>query len=159
VAGKRYYIEAIHAEGGGGDNIAVTWVLPGGSDPADGASPIPGAYLSAFGIRSGAVAVTNNPSNLTVTEPAPARFTVGADGTPPFTYQWFRDGNPIQGATGPSYTTALTRRSDSGAKFKVQVSNPFSTATSSEATLTVNPDTTPPRPLVVTAVDASGRIV
>jgi hypothetical protein len=30
-AGKRYYIEALHLEGGGGDNLAVGWQLPNGS--------------------------------------------------------------------------------------------------------------------------------
>ncbi len=30
-AGKRYYIEALHLEGGGGDNLAVGWQLPGGA--------------------------------------------------------------------------------------------------------------------------------
>ena len=29
-AGKRYYIEAIHAEGGGGDYISVGWKVPDG---------------------------------------------------------------------------------------------------------------------------------
>jgi hypothetical protein len=28
VAGQRYYIEALHKEGGGGDNLAVGWTLP-----------------------------------------------------------------------------------------------------------------------------------
>ncbi|TXK44138.1 T9SS type A sorting domain-containing protein [Pontibacter qinzhouensis] len=30
-AGKRYYIEALHKEGGGSDHLAVGWQLPGGS--------------------------------------------------------------------------------------------------------------------------------
>ncbi len=42
-ANKRYYIEARHAEGGGGDNLAVAWAGPGiGADPV----VIAGAYLS-----------------------------------------------------------------------------------------------------------------
>lgn len=42
VAGKRYYIEAIHREGGGGDNLAVGWQLP----DATMERPIPGNRLS-----------------------------------------------------------------------------------------------------------------
>jgi len=42
-ANKRYYIEARHVEGGGGDNLAVAWAGPGiGADPV----VIAGTYLS-----------------------------------------------------------------------------------------------------------------
>ena len=44
-AGKRYYIEIIVKEGGGGDNMAVAWKTPGGSSPANGSAPIAGKYL------------------------------------------------------------------------------------------------------------------
>ncbi|HIG30359.1 MAG TPA: hypothetical protein EYQ50_22190 [Verrucomicrobiales bacterium] len=47
VAGQKYYIEAIAKEGGGGDNLAVTWKLPGDdSDFTDGMLPIAGEFLS-----------------------------------------------------------------------------------------------------------------
>ncbi len=42
VAGKRYYIEALHKEGTGNDNIAVGWKLPDGTLER----PIPGNRLS-----------------------------------------------------------------------------------------------------------------
>lgn len=41
-AGKRYYIEARHKEGAGGDNLAVGWTLPGGAEE----KPIPGSRLA-----------------------------------------------------------------------------------------------------------------
>jgi hypothetical protein len=41
-AGRRYYIEAVHKEGGGGDHVSVRWQLPDGSIEA----PIPGSRLS-----------------------------------------------------------------------------------------------------------------
>jgi len=44
VAGKKYYIEAIQKQGGGGDNLSVQWQLPGGAIE----SPLPGKYLSPF---------------------------------------------------------------------------------------------------------------
>ncbi len=43
-AGHKYYIEALHKEGGGGDNLAVAWQLPNGSMEA----PIYGSRLSPF---------------------------------------------------------------------------------------------------------------
>lgn len=44
-AGRRYYIEAIAKEGGGGDNLAVAWQMPGGEIPRNGSIPISGEYL------------------------------------------------------------------------------------------------------------------
>jgi len=41
-AGKFYYIEALHKEGGGGDNLGVGWTYPG----SPGISYIPGSRLS-----------------------------------------------------------------------------------------------------------------
>src|SRR5262249_22524302 len=41
-ANKRYYIEALHKEGGGGDNISAGWQLPDGKQEL----PIPGARLA-----------------------------------------------------------------------------------------------------------------
>jgi len=41
-AGKRYYVEALHKEGTGGDNLAVGWKLPDGAMER----PIPGSRLS-----------------------------------------------------------------------------------------------------------------
>ena len=44
AAGKRYYIEALHKEDGGGDNLAVGWQLPGGELER----PIAGGRLSPY---------------------------------------------------------------------------------------------------------------
>ncbi|RYY30694.1 MAG: T9SS type A sorting domain-containing protein, partial [Sphingobacteriaceae bacterium] len=44
TAGKKYYIEAIQKQGGGGDNLSVQWQLPGGTVE----SPLPGKYLSPY---------------------------------------------------------------------------------------------------------------
>jgi len=43
-AGKKYYIEALHKEGNGGDHLSVAWLMPGGAMEA----PIPGNRLSPF---------------------------------------------------------------------------------------------------------------
>jgi glucuronoarabinoxylan endo-1,4-beta-xylanase len=76
-----------------------------------------------------------------------ATFTVVATGTAPLSYQWQKNGASIAGATATSYTTPGTTTADSGATFRVVVSNTAGTVTSAAATLTVNnstPDTTPP---------------
>jgi autotransporter-associated beta strand protein len=49
-AGRKYYIEALHKDGGGNDNIAVRWQLPGGvwENAASPTDPIPGTRLSPY---------------------------------------------------------------------------------------------------------------
>ena len=44
-AGNRYYVEALLKEGGGGDNLAVTWQIPGGDPVTANTLPISGDYL------------------------------------------------------------------------------------------------------------------
>ncbi len=44
-AGNRYYIEVLHKEGGGNDDVAVAWNLP--SEAFEG-TPIPGEYMIPF---------------------------------------------------------------------------------------------------------------
>lgn len=94
--------------------------------------------------------ITTHPSNQTVTQGQPATFTVAASGSATLAYQWQRNQVNISGATLPSYTIASTAASDNGAKFRCIVTNGFGTATSNEATLTVQP----PPPLLVTEEDS-----
>jgi len=46
TAGTSYYVRALMKEGGGGDNLAVTWVKSGDAAPANDALPIPGSVLT-----------------------------------------------------------------------------------------------------------------
>ncbi|QHT65774.1 choice-of-anchor D domain-containing protein [Rhodocytophaga rosea] len=53
-AGQKYYIEALHKEGGGGDNLAVGWQLPSGIMER----PIAGSRLSPF-VNNASARVSN----------------------------------------------------------------------------------------------------
>lgn len=148
--GRAYYIEAVAKEGGGGDNLAVAV-----QDPQfllDPTLPIPGEYLSTFDKTTGPVSITTQPESQMVDEGQPVTFSVVADGTPPFTYQWKRNGTDIPDATGMSYAIANAPFTDNGARFSVVVSGAQgSPVTSAEAVLTVTQDATAP-----TVVSASG---
>jgi subtilisin family serine protease len=85
-----------------------------------------------------APSITTQPASQTVTAGATATFSVAASGTAPFTYQWRKNGTAIAGATASSYTTPATTTADSGSTFSVVVSNSVGSATSANATLTVN---------------------
>src|SRR5262245_5777153 len=95
-----YFIEALQKEGGGGDNVAVayrtdgTWPTVAGGD-----LPIPGSQLSTFDKTNGPVVIAIHPQSQTVGENQPVTFRVEANGTPPYSYQWTRNGTDITGAT------------------------------------------------------------
>jgi len=46
VAGQKYFIQILHKEGGGGDNLAVAWQKEGDAIPVAGTGQIPGSVLS-----------------------------------------------------------------------------------------------------------------
>ncbi len=81
--------------------------------------------------------ITSQPADQSVTAGQTATFNVTATGTAPLTYQWQRNGTNITGATAGSYTTPATTLADSGATFRVVVSNGAGPVTSNAATLTV----------------------
>ncbi len=102
--------------------------------------------VATLSVTSAAVAptITSQPTNKTVTAGQTATFAVVASGTAPLSYQWQKNGANISGATLASYTTPATTTTDSGSTFQVVVSNTAGSATSSAATLTVNPATVAP---------------
>ena len=91
-------------------------------------------------VNAAAVApsITSQPASQTVTAGQTASFSVAASGTAPLSYQWRKNGTNISGATSSSYTTPATATADSGSTFSVVVTNSAGSATSNNATLTVN---------------------
>jgi hypothetical protein len=84
-----------------------------------------------------------------------AVFTVAATGTAPLEYQWLKNGLPITGATASSYTTPALTLADSGALFRVVVSNAAGSETSAPALLSVGRPA-PELSLFVGAMDGAG---
>ncbi|MCL5097329.1 MAG: hypothetical protein M1608_07345 [Candidatus Omnitrophica bacterium] len=92
----------------------------------------------------GPVAITMQPAGQTIDELEPVTFNVGYLGTPPVSIQWYKNGNPIPGATDASYTIPSVTRADQGAQFSAHLSNTLGTAVSSDAVLTVIEDNVVP---------------
>jgi hypothetical protein len=82
--------------------------------------------------------ITVQPSSQTVIAGQTATFSVTSSGAAPLSYQWSKNGTAIIGATSSSYTTPNETASDTGAQFKVEVSNSGGSLTSASAILTVN---------------------
>ena len=84
-----------------------------------------------------APSITSQPASATRMAGQTATFSVGVSSASSVSYQWYRDGTRIGGATGQSY--ALTAQpSASGASFAVVVANGGGATTSATARLTVN---------------------
>jgi hypothetical protein len=143
IAGQKYYLEALMKEGGGGDNLGITWRRPGDPAPGNGDPPISGEFLSTM--NSGPVVIATQPMSQTVGEWQPVTFTSDADGTPPYRFQWFKNDVEIPEATNRSFTIPMVPLGDNQAIFSVKAQNFFSSATSSNAVLSVIADTTLPR--------------
>ncbi|MCL5096859.1 MAG: hypothetical protein M1608_04910, partial [Candidatus Omnitrophica bacterium] len=100
-------------------------------------------YQKYFTQPTGPVAFAKQPFSQQINELTPVTFSVNADGEPPLSYFWFRNGVAIPNANDPYYTLQSVSRNDAG-QFSVIVSNATGTITSTNATLSVIPDTTPP---------------
>src|ERR1044071_622445 len=149
--GFRYYIEALQKEGAGGDNLAVTWQKPGDAAPANGAGPIPGSYLVPSGMGPPGLAVP--PASQSVPEGGSATFTLQLTHYLGAGFQWQRDNADIPNATNASYFLSPVTLQDNGIYLRCVVTNDYGTTNSASATLTVNPDVTPP---TVTSVGTLG---
>lgn len=94
------------------------------------------------------VQVAAMPSSGTALPGGPVSFTVSAFGTVPMTYQWFKDGLEIPGATAATLLIAAAGTADSG-QYTVVVTNALGTATSPPVAVVVAapaPPAPPPPP-------------
>jgi len=99
--------------------------------------------------------ITTQPTNQTVVQGQSATFSVVASGSTPLSYQWYFTPNSlIANATNASLTISNAQFSDAGGYFVI-VSNSLDSATSSVATLTVNP----PPPSIVTQPEDENVLV
>lgn len=87
--------------------------------------------------------ITQPPAGQTNITGTTANFTVLADGTPPFNYQWYFNGTVladnarISGSTAAGLSISNVQASDAG-NYIVTVANPVGSVTSAVATLTVH---------------------
>lgn len=149
TANKPYYIEALMKEGPGDDNLAVAIQVPGQN--WDMVTPQSAVRLSTIDLTLGNASVRTQPLSQTVDEGTPAGFRTAPNGTPPFTYQWRRAGVDITDATDLTYNIPFASFADNGVAFSVVITGAAGApATSADAILTVNRDTTAPKVIAAT---------
>ncbi len=93
---------------------------------------------NAYGVLEivGPPSVTTGDVSQAINEGGSLVLTATPSGLPPFSYQWFKDGEPIDGATGSSLEISNVNASTTGS-YTVQVSNAGGTATSPPTTVNV----------------------
>ena len=85
------------------------------------------------------LSIDRQPTDETIPDGSPALFSVVASGANAISYQWFRDGQPVSGATQSSFTSQPVVTSDAGSTFSVLVSSGGKSLQSRLATLTIGP--------------------
>jgi hypothetical protein len=130
--------------------------------------------VASFGVFLNALQVTPEGSPPTIIgQPAGGTrglgdrftFTVSADGEPPLTYTWFKNGSEVVGGDSNSLTLANLSLADTAA-YTVQIQNFNGSITSNPAMLTVSPDPPPDLrqalisywPLDTVSTDDVGRV-
>lgn len=104
-----------------------------------------------------------NPTNQVVNENAPVTFFADVNGSIPWWIQWYKNGQPVVGATNLTYSF-IARAADNGAVIYAVATNIFTNtqfvATSSNAILTVVLDTVAPVVQQVMSISTNGvRVV
>ncbi len=111
----------------------------------------------------GPVEVYRQPTNCIVTELASATFSLYPIGRRPITIQWYRNGQPIPGATNTTLTIPIVYLTNNNDVFHARLTNVYQGvvkwAISSNAILTVLPDTNGPVLLRAISVFPTGVIV
>ncbi|MBZ4417601.1 PQQ-dependent sugar dehydrogenase [Myxococcus sp. RHST-1-4] len=100
---------------------------------------------------SGTPTLLRQPESQLILAGQPVTFSVEAGGATPLTYQWQRDGMDLAGRTSTSLSLPAVTLSDSGARFRVRVSNTYGSVLSNEAVLTVATGSAPVATLLTPA--------
>ncbi len=118
--------------------------------------------MSLSAVLEQSLTITNQPQSQTAVAGKPVTFTVAGTGTFPF-YWWYKvvGTNTTQVASGPTnyfFTIASALAANQGSYY-VTVSNRFGKITSSNAVLTVVPDTFGPLLVSATITDTNSRTI
>lgn len=108
-----------------------------GDGTGDQAFTVP-ALLTGTSVDSGgAPVIIRQPQSLAVFVGQTVTFTVKAISADPMTYQWYKNGSPITGATSSTYVIGSAQTTDQ-ASYYVVVTNAYGSVTSATVTLTVS---------------------
>ncbi|MCH7224711.1 immunoglobulin domain-containing protein [Haloferula sp. A504] len=106
---------------------------------ASGAEAIPGALSVTLRDDDSLPQITSQPAAVQAVLGLSASFTVAATSPTALTYQWFKDGSEIPGATSATYDIASVVEASEGT-YSVRLTNDYGFVNSTAASLTIIPD-------------------
>jgi hypothetical protein len=98
-----------------------------------------------------ATAFAQTSDTLTVNTGQQMAFSAAAEGTPPLTWQWLKNGVAIAGATNATYTVASAATTDSGT-YRARATNSAGSAESNALTINVVVPVIAPKNVVASVV-------
>lgn len=150
--GTRYAFYLLFKEGGGGDWFQVAARREGDSTPATALTPLSGTWIGANVKPSlGEPQITTQPQSFPqLLQGRTAELRVDAAVVPtgfgfPLLVQWQKDGQDLAGATSLTYTITNASDAASGTYRAVLTAPSGASVTTADATVTVIPDTIPPK--------------
>jgi len=163
LRGQKYWIEVLHKQGAGASSLQVGWQRPDGTqeivparhlaqDPLDPylgrSEPNLAPTFNPAGFNGGDL-----PTTLSVLEGEDLTLELDVIAAQPTTIQWRRAGNLIAGENLSFLDLQRVSAAWNGQTVQATIANAFGQTTSTPATLSVRPDTTPPS---VASVDHRG---
>lgn len=104
-----------------------------------GNSGTAGSGTAGSGTSGAPITIQSAPQSQSVLDGESAVLSVVASSVKPLSYQWQRNGSPIDGAAGANYVTPALSVADSGVQYSVVVSNGEAAVNSGPAAVTVRP--------------------
>ena len=176
LAGQKYAVQILLKEGGGGDFVQVACQAATETTVAASLTPFTSTMVSSMANPTGStLSISQQPASTSTSENAAVTFSVAAAAVTPYGqytagsnptnglaaalgtkqqlpifYQWFTNGVEAAGENATNLTIAWPKKAQDGMKVKCYVAVPGIPSYSSEATLTVTADTTPPTVTKVT---------
>lgn len=134
-AGSEYYFEIYHYDFGYDSNLSIAWATPSLGDVIP-SLPVEVQYTKAYIAPSRPPRIVTGPASQNLWEGDPLNLSVSALGTPPLSYQWFKDGVEIAGATDAVYSLSAAPTQAAGS-YTVEVRNEIGSVTSEAAPVEV----------------------
>jgi len=101
TAGKKYYLEVLYKEGGGGDHGSATFTYLGDAVPANGSTALKGDVIGWYiDPQTSAPIITKNISTQKFERGGTLKFELGVKSALPVTVKWYKNRKVIAGQTG-----------------------------------------------------------
>ena len=146
-AGRRYYVEVLHKEAGGGDALSVRWQLPSGTFEEPITNSASGTRLIPYRGVAAAPAIYSQSTNLTLLEGRQAAISVLSTNQSEVSYRWQVNGVDLSDANADKsvYVIPAVRVTENnGQIYHCVLSTSVGSTVSKDVSLTVLADTVPP---------------